>query len=143
MFSVTSEAASSASFQGTPQRPARSDQAPANDIFAALVDSNSAANNSNDPANAAAPQQPGPQRSNDAPSAANNNNAAPANATYTNLPTDSPPTVSDPDDGDGDSPSDANANPSGAPGADASGVGKRVSGDMGAGRSIRPALGLS
>ena len=67
MFSVTSEAATNAAFQAAPQWSARPDQAPANDLFGALVNHNTAADN------ATAPSPPPPQRRTvDAPAPANN-----------------------------------------------------------------------
>ena len=70
MLSVTSETAANVSFQGAPQRPARSDPSPGNDSFGALVDSNTAADASNDAAVSAAPQLLPPQRPADATPAA-------------------------------------------------------------------------
>jgi flagellar hook-length control protein FliK len=71
--SFTSEAVTSASFQGAPPpRPARSDQSPGNDSFGALVDSNSAADTSNDRANFTAQEQSASRRRSDDASAAAN-----------------------------------------------------------------------
>jgi flagellar hook-length control protein FliK len=69
--SFTSEAVTSASFQGAPPpRPARSDQSPGNDSFGALVDSSTAADTSNDRANSAAQEQSASRRRSDEASAA-------------------------------------------------------------------------
>src|SRR5215207_5381772 len=54
VVSVTSELASSLSFQSA-QRPAKSDAAPANDSFAALVDNNNAAADNNNRVTDSAP----------------------------------------------------------------------------------------
>ena len=71
MSSFTSEAVTSASFQGAPPpRPARSDQSPGNDSFGALVDSSTAADTSNDRANSAAQEQSASRRRSDDASAA-------------------------------------------------------------------------
>src|SRR5882757_3752012 len=79
--SVSSEAATAVSFQNAPPRPARSaaDQSQANDIFAGLVDNNTAADASN-----AANQTQQPSAAQNWPdntSSANSpwNNQAPAN----------------------------------------------------------------
>jgi flagellar hook-length control protein FliK len=69
--SFTSEAVTSASFQGAPPpRPARSDQSPGNDSFGALVDNSTAADTSNDRANSAAQEQSASRRRSDDASAA-------------------------------------------------------------------------
>jgi flagellar hook-length control protein FliK len=47
VVSVTSELTATVSFQSAPARPARSEQAPANDSFASLVDGNTAATDNN------------------------------------------------------------------------------------------------
>src|SRR3954466_11672398 len=68
VVSVSSEVSASLSFQGASPRSARSDAAPstANDSFAALVDSNTAAGNSeNRPQDTGAPA---PRRADDPPS---------------------------------------------------------------------------
>ena len=71
MSSFTSEAVTSASFQGAPPpRPARSDQLPGNDSFGALVDSSTAADTSNDRANSTAQEQSASRRRSDDASAA-------------------------------------------------------------------------
>ncbi len=67
MYSSTSEAATSLSFQGPPPpRPARSDQPPGNDRFAALVNSNTTA----DTGSGRAPEPSASQRRSDDTSAA-------------------------------------------------------------------------
>ena len=80
MQSVSSETATAVSYQNAPQRPARSaaDQSQANDIFAGLVDNNTAADANN--AASQAQQQSAPQNWPDNASSANNpwNNQAPA-----------------------------------------------------------------
>src|SRR5229473_8704004 len=69
VFSVTSESTPTVSFQAAPPKPARSDLA-STDSFAALVDSNTAADTgNNDRAATAAPPQ---RRSDDTPAAADN-----------------------------------------------------------------------
>jgi len=74
--SVTSEAATSLSFQGaTPQRPVRSDQSSGKDSFGALVDSSKPAGTSNDRATSAAQQQSASQRRADDASATAADNA--------------------------------------------------------------------
>jgi flagellar hook-length control protein FliK len=76
VHSVTSEAATSLSFQGaTPQRPARSDQSSGKDSFGALVDSSKPADTSNDRATSAAQQQSASQRRSDDTSATAADNA--------------------------------------------------------------------
>ena len=71
MSSFTSEAVTSASFQGAPPpRPARSDPSPGNDSFGALVDSSTAADTSNDRANSTAQDQSASRRRSDDASAA-------------------------------------------------------------------------
>ena len=71
MSSLTSEALTSASFQGAPPpRPARSDPSPGNDSFGALVDSSTAADTSNDRANSTAQEQSASRRRSDDASAA-------------------------------------------------------------------------
>ena len=81
MLSVNSEAAANVSFQGAAQW-SRSNQAPGNDIFAALVDSNTA----NDASNAASTAQQQPSaasnNANDTPPPADN--SGPANNTAAN-----------------------------------------------------------
>src|ERR1700694_4786908 len=70
VHSVTSEAATSLSFQGVaPQRPARSDQSSGNDSFGALIDSSTPANTSNDRATSPAQPQSATQRRSDDASA--------------------------------------------------------------------------
>ena len=79
VYSVTSEAASNVPFQSTPPRPARSDPNQGNDIFGALVDNNTANDNSN--ANAPAPPQPAwQQRSDNSPAPANDGGSQNATA---------------------------------------------------------------
>ena len=74
MFSVTSEAAASVSFQTAPPKPARPDPSQRNDNFGALVDSNAPPDTGNDRAASAAQQQSAsPRRADDA--AANADNA--------------------------------------------------------------------
>src|SRR4051794_28799247 len=80
VVSVSSEVSANLSFQGAPARSARPDAAPstANDSFAALVDSNTAAGNSdNRPQDSSAPT---PRRTDDPPPASDtrtrDNNAA-------------------------------------------------------------------
>jgi flagellar hook-length control protein FliK len=76
VHSVTSEAATSLSFQGaTPQRAARSDQSSGKDSFGALVDSSKPADTSNDRATSAAQQQSASQRRSDDASATAADNA--------------------------------------------------------------------
>jgi len=76
VHSVTSEAATSLSFQGaTPQRPVRSDQSSGKDSFGALVDSSKPADTSNDRATSAAQQQSASQRRSDDASATAADNA--------------------------------------------------------------------
>lgn len=73
MFSVTSEAAANAAYQAAPQWSLRSGQPPANDLFGALVNHNTAADS------ATAPPPPPPQRrTDDTPPPADN--AGTANA---------------------------------------------------------------
>jgi flagellar hook-length control protein FliK len=68
---MTSEAVTSASFQGAPPpRPARSDLSPGNDSFGALVDSSTTADASNDRANSTAQEQSASRRRSDDASAA-------------------------------------------------------------------------
>src|SRR5207302_3221967 len=57
VFSVTSEAAASLSFQAAPPRSAKADPSQGNDRFQALIDSSAPADTGNDRANAMAPQQ--------------------------------------------------------------------------------------
>ena len=86
MYSVTSEAATNVPFQSAPPRAARPDSNPGNDIFGALVDSNTDSDASN--STAAPPPQPASQsRSDNAPPAANNGgsqNAGPADPSANN-----------------------------------------------------------
>ena len=65
MYSVTSEAATGASFPTAPAKPARSDQSQRNDGFGALVDSNIPVDTGNQRATSSAQQQSGSQRSTD------------------------------------------------------------------------------
>jgi flagellar hook-length control protein FliK len=73
VVSVTLEPAASVSFQGAPARPARSEQPPASDNFASLIDSNAAAANSSSRAGEPSPPpsntQPVPRRADDATAA--------------------------------------------------------------------------
>src|SRR5256885_13702131 len=69
VFSVTSEAAASLSFQAAPQRSARADPPRGNDRFQALIDSSAPADTGNDRANAMAPQQSASQHRADGASA--------------------------------------------------------------------------
>jgi flagellar hook-length control protein FliK len=68
--SLSSEAVSSASFQGAPPRPVRSDPSPGNDSFGALVDSSTATDASHDRANSTAQEQSASRRRSDDASAA-------------------------------------------------------------------------
>jgi hypothetical protein len=71
VFSVTSEAAASLSFQAPPPRSAKPDPSQGNDRFQALIDSSAPADTANDRANATAQQQPVSQRRpDDAPATA-------------------------------------------------------------------------
>ncbi|MGB9117175.1 flagellar hook-length control protein FliK [Bradyrhizobium sp.] len=98
MFSVTSEAAANAAFQAAPQWSVRPDQAPANDLFGALVNHNTAADN------ATAPSPPPPQRrADDAPPPANN--AGPANGASNQAASNDPNSNTN-----AGPPSDVNAN---------------------------------
>ena len=82
MHSVTSEAATSLSFQGAPpQRPARSDQSSGNDSFGALIDSSTPADTSNDRATSPAQPQSATQRRSDDASATAADNARSRDAT--------------------------------------------------------------
>jgi len=73
VYSVTPEAPTNASFQGTPQRSVRSDPSSGNDRFGALVDSSAAADTGNDRATSTAQQQSASQRrSDDAAATADN-----------------------------------------------------------------------
>lgn len=73
MFSVTSEAATSVSFQAAPAKPARYDQSQRNDSFGALVDSSAPANTGNDRTTSTSQQQPASQRrADDAAASADN-----------------------------------------------------------------------
>jgi flagellar hook-length control protein FliK len=74
VYSVTSDAASSVSFQtAPPPKPARADQSQGNDSFGALIDSNKAADTGSDRATSAAQQQsPSPRRADDAAPTADN-----------------------------------------------------------------------
>lgn len=73
MFSVTSEAATSVSFQTAPAKPARYDQSQRNDSFGALVDSSAPADTGNDRSTSTAQQQPASQRrADDAAASADN-----------------------------------------------------------------------
>ena len=62
MFSVTSEAAASVSFQNAPSKSARPDPSQLNDSFGAMVDSSIPADTGNDRVAPAAPQPPASQR---------------------------------------------------------------------------------
>jgi len=82
VHSVTSEAATSLSFQGAPpQRPARSDQSSGNDSFGALIDSSTPADTSNDRATSPAQPQSATQRRSDDASATAADNARSRDAT--------------------------------------------------------------
>ena len=82
MHSVTSEAATSLSFQGAPpQRPARSDQSSGNDSFGALIDSSTPADTSNDRATSPAQPQSATQHRSDDASATAADNARSRDAT--------------------------------------------------------------
>jgi len=72
VVSVTSEVATSLSFQSAPQRLAKTDPSEASAGFGALVDSNTAAANNNNTAAANQTQTPAPRRA-DNPSTAQNN----------------------------------------------------------------------
>ena len=81
MHSVTSEAATSLSFQGAaPQRPARPDQSQANDSFGALVDSSKPVDTGHDRAASNAQQRSASQRRSDG-AAASADNTRSRNAT--------------------------------------------------------------
>ena len=81
MHSVTSEAATSLSFQGAaPQRPARPDQSQANDSFGALVDSSVPVDTGHDRAASNAQQRSASQRRSDG-AAASADNTRSRNAT--------------------------------------------------------------
>ena len=112
--SVTSEAAANVSFQGPPQRPARSAPYPSqgNDRFASLLDSNAAADANNDSASAGAQAQPAWQRGLNDPSNAPNNNAADNQASSQNAPPANQSANNDPNDQNSSAgpPPDANAN---------------------------------
>src|SRR5438105_3039438 len=69
VFSVTSEAATSLSFQAAPPRSAKADPSQGNDRFQALIDSSAPADTGNDRANAMAPQQSASQHRADGASA--------------------------------------------------------------------------
>ena len=74
MHSVTSEAATSLSFQGAaPQRPARPDQSQANDSFGALVDSSKPVDTGHDRAASNAQQRSASQRRSDGAAASADN----------------------------------------------------------------------
>src|SRR5713101_5486865 len=62
VFSVTSEAAASMSYQTAPPKSARPDPSQGNDSFQALLDSSPPADTGNDRANATAQQQSASQR---------------------------------------------------------------------------------
>ncbi len=71
MFSVTSEAAASLSFQAPPPRSAKPDPSQGNDRFQTLIDSTVPADTANDRANSTAQQRPVSQRrADDAPATA-------------------------------------------------------------------------
>src|SRR6266566_7360490 len=82
VFSVTSEAAASLSFQGALSRSAKADPSQGNDRFQALIDSSAPADTGNDRPNATAqPQSASHRRADDAPATADtkrSRNAAPA-----------------------------------------------------------------
>ncbi len=119
MYSVTSEAATNVSFQSAPPRPARSAPYPSqgNDIFAALLDSNAAADANNDSASAGAQAQPAWQRRLNDPSNAPNNNAADNQASSQNAPPANQSANNDPNNQNSSAgpPPDANANSRCAP----------------------------
>src|ERR1700694_2198893 len=82
VHSVTSEAATSLSFQGPPpQSPPRSTQSPGNDIFGALIDSSPPADTSNDRGTSPAQPQSATQRRSDDASATAADNARSRDAT--------------------------------------------------------------
>jgi flagellar hook-length control protein FliK len=81
VFSVTSEAAASVSFQNAQPKPARPDPSSLNDSFGALVDSSIPTDTGNDRTASAAPQPPAPQRSpDDAAAGADNTRSQNASA---------------------------------------------------------------
>src|ERR1700691_3811776 len=98
VVSVNPEVAANVSFQGAPQaaaqRSARSDQFAGNDIFAALVESNTA-NDANNAASASQQQQnqqppAAPNRSDNTPPPANNNSGPANNAANNNAAANQP-----------------------------------------------------
>jgi flagellar hook-length control protein FliK len=110
--SFTSEAVTSASFQGAPPpRPARSDQLPGNDSFGALVDSSTAADTSNDRANSTAQEQSASRRRSDDASAAadrrQSHNAASADRAAQNDSDDRDAAIRQRSDANADSHTDA------------------------------------
>jgi len=110
--SLTSEALTSASFQGAPPpRPARSDPSPGNDSFGALVDSSTAADTSNDRANSTAQDQSASRRRSDDASAAadrrQSRNAASADRAAQNDSDDRDAAVRQRSDANADSNTDA------------------------------------
>jgi flagellar hook-length control protein FliK len=81
VFSVTSEAAASVSFQNAQPKPARPDPSSLNDSFGALVDSSIPTDTGNDRTASAAPQPPASQRSpDDAAAGADNTRSQNASA---------------------------------------------------------------
>src|ERR1700688_595621 len=73
VYSVTSEAATSMSFQTAAPKPARSDASQGNDSFGTLVDSNTPANAGNDPtAPTAQPPSAAPRPSDNAAASPDN-----------------------------------------------------------------------
>jgi len=80
VVSVTSEVATSLSFQAAPQRSARAEPSQGSADFGALVDNNNTvaavSNNSNGTTSAAPLPSAGPRRPDDAPTTNNNNNKA-------------------------------------------------------------------
>ena len=92
MFSVTSEAAASLSFQAPPPRSAKPDPSAGNDSFQALIDSGAPADTGNDRANETAQAQSASQRrADDAPATAGTKRArgaAPADQAGRNNPDD-------------------------------------------------------